>query len=110
MACLRLGGAWKVAFGKSMLELNPKSKEETEELCDQLSCAHNTLTRHDGFFPNQHVLGSEIRVPVLGMLGEDNETVESALKEGENRHVRSQAIRLAARRAFLDADSESRVT
>lgn len=67
--CERLGGAWKVAFGKSMLELDPKSKKETEELCDQLNCAHNTLTRHDGFSPNQHVLGSEIRVPVLGMLG-----------------------------------------
>ena len=43
--CERLGGAWKVAFSKSMLECDPQSKEEREELCDQLNCAHNTMTR-----------------------------------------------------------------
>ena len=68
--CERLGGSWQVSFEKAALELDPWSKEEVEELCDQVSCAHNTLTRHDGFSPSQHVLGSELRLPVLGMLGE----------------------------------------
>ena len=107
--CERLGGAWKVAFSKSMLECDPQSKEETEELCDQLNCAHNTMTRVDGFSPHQHVLGADLRVPVLGMLGEGNETQESALHEKEERHMKAQKIRLAARKAFLDADSESKL-
>lgn len=55
------------------------------------------------------MLGADVRVPVLGMIGEDNEKVESALREKEDKHVKSQAIRLAARRAFLDADCEKRV-
>ena len=107
--CERLGGAWKVAFAKAVLEIDPRTKEETKELCDQLNCAHNTLTRIDGYSPYQHVLGADVRVPVLGMIGEDNETVESALREKEDTHMKSQSIRLAARRAFLDADCEKRV-
>ena len=54
--CERLGGAWKVAFAKAALELDPRTKEEIEELCDQLNCAHNTLTRIDGYSPYQDVL------------------------------------------------------
>lgn len=91
-ACERLGGAWKVAFAKAVLELDPRTKEETEELCDQLNCAHNTLTRVDGRSPYQHVLGADVRVPVLGMIGEDNETVDSALREKEDKRVKSQAL------------------
>ena len=107
--CERLGGAWKIAFQKALMELDPQTKEETEELCDQLNLAHNTLTRHAGYSPQQHVLGPDVRIPVLGMVGEGNETLDSALQENEERHVRAQKIRLAARKAFLDADSEDRL-
>ena len=107
--CERLRGAWKIAFQKALMELDPQTKEETEELCDQLNLAHNTLTRHDGYSPQQHVLGTDVRIPLLGMVGEGNETLDSALQENEERHVRSQKIRLAARKAFLDADSEDRL-
>lgn len=106
--CERLGGEWKVAFRKALLEVDPQSKEEAEELCDQLNYAHNSMTRVDGFSPHQHVLGADVRVPLLGMLGEGNETQESALHEKEDRHMRAQKIR-SARKAFLDADSESKL-
>ena len=55
------------------------------------------------------MLGTDVRIPVLGMVGEGNETLDSALQENEERHVRAQKIRLAARKAFLDADSEDRL-
>lgn len=76
-----------------MLEVDPQSKEEVEELCDQLNCAHNTMTRIDGFSPHQHVLGADMRVPVLGTLGEGNETQESALREKEEKRMKAQQIR-----------------
>lgn len=79
--CERLGGAWKVAFSRAVLELDPKTKEKIEELSDQLNCAHNTLTRHDGHSPQQHVMGTDVRAPVLGMIGENDETLDSALNE-----------------------------
>ena len=103
----RNGGSWKIAFGKACLECVPSTKEEVEELCDHVTVAHNSMTRHDGHRPNQHVLGTD--VPIRGMLGESSESMKSALEQGEDRYVKAQLIRTAARKAFLDADSEEKL-
>ena len=61
--CERKGGAWKSAFQKTLLESVPESKWEVEELCDEVTQAHNSMIRQHGFSPNQHVLGAELRLP-----------------------------------------------
>ena len=53
----RHGGAWKTAFHKALLGVMVESKMEVEELCDQVTQAHNTMTRKGGHSPSQHVLG-----------------------------------------------------
>ena len=106
--CERLGGAWKVAFAKAALEVDARTKEELEEVTDQVNLAHNSLTRHHGYSPNQQVLGTEIRLPGLNLEG-DNETMDSAVLTGEPLYVRSEKIRNAARKALLAVDSEDRL-
>ena len=49
--CERKGGSWKIACGKACLECEPSTKEEVEELCDHVTAAHNSMTRHDGHSP-----------------------------------------------------------
>ena len=106
--CERLGGAWKVAFAKAALEVDAKSKEELEEVTDQVNSAHNSLTRHNGHSPNQLVLGTEVRLPGLSTEGVV-ETLDSAVLVGEPLYVRSTHIREAARKAMLTVDSEDRL-
>ena len=102
----RQGGAWKDAYNKAVLGVNLESKMEAEELFDQLTLAHNTMTRRDGYSPCQHVLGAEPRIPGLLANGEDNEIVASGLRVGETAYERRHAIRQAARAAFIEADHE----
>ena len=107
--CERLGGAWKVAFKRAMLEVVPESKWEVEEVIDQVTNANNTMVRKDGYSPNQHVLGAELRVPSMLMNGGRDEAVGSGLEAGEPAYLRRHAIRQAARRAFVEADDEARL-
>ena len=37
-------------------------------------------------------LGADVTIPVLGMVGESNETFDSALNENEERHARRAMI------------------
>ena len=105
----RHGGAWKVAFNKALLGLVLESKMEVEELCDQITQAHNTMTRKGGYSPSQHVFGSEQRVPGLVLTGVHDDVVESGLAVGESAYERRHAIRTAARNAFIDAENEERL-
>ena len=107
--CERHGGAWKEAFNKALLGVVLESKMEAEELFDQLTQAHNTLVRRDGYSPSQHVLGAELRVPGLMGTGEDNAVLASGLAVGEPAYERRHAIRQAARRAFVEADHEAKL-
>ena len=107
--CERLGGVWKEAFRKAVLEAVPDGRAEIEELCDQVNAAHNSLTRKDGFSPSQHVLGMDVRLPGVIMTGEGNEVIESAVLQGEKGFTRRMNIRNAARAAFMNADSEAKV-
>ena len=105
----RHGGAWKVAFNKALLGVVLESKMEVEELCDQITQAHNTMTRKGGYSPSQHVFGCEQRVPGLVLTGLQDDVVESGLAVGESLYERRQAIRSAARNAFIDAENEERL-
>ena len=82
--CERHGGAWKVAFQRALLETVPEGKWDVEELCDQVSQAHNSMVRKDGYSPNQHVLGVESRVPSSLVEGTQDDAIGSAIAVGES--------------------------
>ena len=86
-----------------------ESKNEVEELCDQVTQAHHTLTRKGGHSPSQHVFGTEQRVPGLVVTGELDEMVESGLAVGETAYERRNEMRRAARQSFIDAENEERL-
>ena len=78
--CERAGATWQTAFQKGLLEVDPQSKEETEELADQITNTHNTLIRKEGYSPCQHVLGQDVRIPGSIFMIDRNEQMESALE------------------------------
>ena len=102
------GDVWKVAFNKAQLELRPRSKQEVQELVDQINNAVNSMTRKDGYAPNQHVFGKDMRMP--GMISsEPDPVINSSLVQGESLFERRMEIRTSARKAFLEADGEMRI-
>ena len=63
-----------------VVEVVPESKWEVEEIIDQVTNAHNTMARKDGYSSNQHVLGAEVRVPsMLTCGGRDEAAVQHLL-------------------------------
>ena len=104
----RKGDVWKTAFTKAHLEVQPRTKQEVQELVDQINNAVNSMSRVEGFSPFQHVFGRDIRVP--GMISSDYDPViNSSLVQGESVFERRMELRKSARRAFCDADSEMKI-
>ncbi|CAE7199062.1 RE1 [Symbiodinium sp. CCMP2592] len=88
--------------------LAERSKPEVQELVDQVNNAVNSMPRVEGYSPYQHVFGRDIRIP--GMITTDYDpVVNSSLVEGESVFERRMELRKAARRAFVDADSEQKI-
>ena len=106
--CERHGGSWKEAFQKAILEVEPGSRHEAEEVMDQITTAHNTLVRVEGHSPTQIVLGQDVRVPGLEGV-EPGEHMESGLLEGENMFEHVLRVRTAARKAMIEASDQDRV-
>ena len=104
----RKGDVWKTAFAKAQLEVRPRSKQEVQELIDQINTAVNSMSRKDGYSPHQHVFGKDVRIP--GMITSDADPViNSSLAQGESVFERRMNMRTAARKAFLDADGDARI-
>eukprot|EP00439_Symbiodinium_sp_Y106_P018541 s4730_g2.t1 len=104
----RKSGVWKVAFQKAMLDSGPRTKQEIQELVDNVNIAVNTMTRKDGYSPCQHLFGRDLRVP--GMIStEYDPVINSGIVQGESVFERRMAFRNAARKAFLEADSDNRL-
>ncbi|CAE7255667.1 RE1 [Symbiodinium sp. CCMP2592] len=102
------GDIWKAAFAKAQLETRPRTKAEVQELVHCVTNAVNSMTRKDGYAPNQHVFGKDVRLP--GMLSSDPDpAINSALVQGESLFERRMEMRSSARRAFLEADGEMRL-
>ncbi|CAE7637419.1 PCSK5 [Symbiodinium sp. CCMP2592] len=104
----RKGGVWKLAFQKAVVDAVPRSKQEVQELVDNVNVAVNTLTRKDGYSPCQHVFGRELRVPGL-ISTEYDPVINSGLVQGESVFERRMMFRNAARKAFLEADGDARL-
>ena len=104
----RKGDVWKTAFAKAQLETQPRTKQEVQELVDQVNNAVNSMSRVQGFSPYQHVFGRDVRIP--GMLSSDYDPViNSSLAPGESMFERRMELRKAAKKAFCDADAEIKI-
>ena len=102
--CERQGGLWKDVYYKAKEESQPRTKEEFNELFDQVTESKNSVVRRHGFSPYQHVFGSDLKVPP-GLLDQGmSEYVRSGILQGVESHVRAQEIRQAARRAMIGMD------
>ena len=90
------------------MELHPESRQEVDEIIDQVNVATNMLPRLDGFTPYQHVFGREPRIPGLDL--RDDMVVEaSGIAMGESMHEKRAQIRQIARKKVIEAEEEERV-
>lgn len=76
---------------------------------DQVTVAKNSMCRKYGFAPYQHVFGSDLRIP--GLITEASKEVNynSGVVHGEETYARAHKVRLAARKAMVEADDDSRI-
>ena len=100
--------AWKQVFEKAFSESQPRTKEEVDELVDQVNQAGSAMARKHGYSPMQHVFGCELKFP--GITGED-----AAYAPGTRQYhagdecARASAMRPAVRKAFVELDEGEKV-
>ena len=105
----RRGQTWKRAFEKTLESVAPATRQEVDEVIDQVTCAVNTLPRVGGHSPYQHVFGKENRLPGCLELDAENDVESSALAAGESMYLKRQKIRDAARKSYIEAHEEERI-
>ena len=102
----RAGKTYKTVLSKALEHYVCQSTEEWEELVDITSMVCNRLINKSGYSPIQRVLGYCPRVPGGLMTGGFNDLpTASRLHGGDQQLQVAQAMRLAAARAFHEADA-----
>ena len=107
--CERHGQTWKHMFSRCVEHETPQSRDEIEEIVEQVCVAKNSLVRKDGFSPSQRVFGKDVRIPGLLYSGDEHVGINSAMLAGDSSFCRAMEIRQSARRAFIEADNDERV-
>ncbi|OLP98957.1 Protein CbbX [Symbiodinium microadriaticum] len=107
--CERNQQTWKSIFEKAFEECVPTNKQEVNQLIDQVNNSKNGMMKRHGYAPCQHVFGCSPRLPDSILNGDACVVSNSAYLHGDHDVVRAQAIRLAARRALVEADNEDKV-
>ena len=107
--CERNQQTWKAIFEKAFAECAPTNKQEVNQLIDQVNNSKNSMMKRHGYAPCQHVFGCSPRLPDSILNGDACVVSNSAYLHGDHDVVRAQAIRLAARRALVEADNEDKV-
>jgi len=101
-------GIRKQTFAKAFAESQPRNREEIDELVDHVNNAKNMMARKHGYSPMQHVFGCELRMPGIATTG-------AMLVDGDPQYhpgdatIKSQAMRLAARKAMVEMDDKEKV-
>ena len=108
----RNGGVWKSVFAKAFEEGQPRNKDEINELIDQVNVARNSMGRRHGFTPYQHVFGGDFRLPGLLTEGEQMGHLQSGsgVTHAADSFWTRQRMRMAARKAMVEADEKDKVT
>ena len=100
----RAGQAFKTIVEKAMTHYVCQTDEEWKELIDVTNMTCNRLINKSGFSPIQRVLGYNPRVSGGLMTGGYNDWATASRQGGDLQIQRSQAMRLAAAKAFHEAD------
>ena len=100
----RAGKAFKEVFGKALTHHTCQTDEEWRELLDITNMTCNRLINKSGYSPIQRVLGYNPRVPGGIMTGGYNDWATTSRQGGDLQIQRAQSMRLAAAKAFHEAD------
>lgn len=106
----RAGGIFKEIYYKARELASPINREECEVLIHEAAWAKSSMSNRSGYSPMQRVFG---RAPVINLETTGDGIQDSQLgvdyDDEDTAYDRSQSLRKAARLAFIEVDSQSRV-
>eukprot|EP00435_Cladocopium_sp_Y103_P073784 s36_g45.t1 len=101
----RAGRNFKEVLSKTMMQVACNTHEEWLNVVDIVNMTCNRLMNKSGFSPIQRVLGYTPKVPGGLMTGGSNDLATISLRGGDLQVQRAEEIRLAAAKAFHEADA-----
>eukprot|EP00435_Cladocopium_sp_Y103_P027341 s2384_g6.t1 len=101
----RAGRSFKEVLSRTMMQLSCNTYEEWINIVDIVNMTCNRLMNKSGFSPIQRVLGYTPRVPGGLMTGGSTDLSIASRRGGDLQVQRSEEIRLAAAKAFHEADA-----
>eukprot|EP00435_Cladocopium_sp_Y103_P033679 s671_g8.t1 len=102
----RAGRHFKEVLSRTMMQIGCSNHEEWTNVVDIVNMTCNRLMNKSGYSPIQRVLGYSPRVPGGLLTGGANDLATMSRCGGDLQMQRAQEIRLAAAKAFHEADSE----
>ena len=109
--CERAGGVWKEIWRRVCFDQQLMSEGDVDVGTAQTNAAKNSMMRRGGFAPVQWVLGRDVRIPgslVDPLEASRLETHEAILTPGSS-IAKQVALRDAARKAYIEVDSDDRI-
>ena len=100
----RAGRNFKEVFSRTMQQYACQDEEEWRQLVDVANMTCNRLMNKSGYSPIQRVLGYSARIPGGALSGGANDLATMSLRAGDLQVQRAAEMRLAAARAFHEAD------
>lgn len=101
----RAGRNFKEILSRTMMQVACTSFEEWSNVVDIVNMTCNRLTNKSGFSPIQRVLGYTPRVPGGLLTGGSNDLATMSRRCGDLQVQQAEKIRLAAAKAFHEADA-----
>ena len=108
--CERRGAVWKQVFNRVAEDLQTTERSQVENIVPVVTSVVNSMIRHNGYHPDQWVLGPRgPRVPASLLSGESREALElqSTAEDPESAIAQIAARRQSARIEFVRADNDS---
>ena len=102
----RAGRNFKEILSKTMMQVGCSNYEEWQETVDIVNMTCNRLMNKSGYSPIQRVIGYTPRIPGGLMTGGGNDLATMSRVGGDLQVQRAAEIRLAASKAFHEADAE----
>ena len=100
----RAGRNFKEVFSRTMQQYACQDEEEWRQLVDVANMTCNRLMNKSGYSPIQRVLGYSPRIPGGALSGGANDLATMSLRAGDLQVQKAAEMRLAAARAFHEAD------
>eukprot|EP00435_Cladocopium_sp_Y103_P049590 s3051_g15.t1 len=100
----RAGRSFKEVFSRTLQQYACQDEEEWRQLVDVANMTCNRLMNKSGYSPIQRVLGYSPRIPGGALSGGANDLATMSLRAGDLQVQRAAQMRLAAAKAFHEAD------